>query len=54
MPFAAKMIGEFVQPAINNYMNRDLFLFMKMKEKGENLSVGKEEFEILFDVKIQN
>lgn len=38
---------------MNSLMNRDLFLFMKMKEKGEVISFEKEKFEDIFDVRVR-
>jgi hypothetical protein len=51
---AVKSVGHnFVLPFVNSLLNRDLFLFMKMKEKGETISFEKEKFEDIFNVKIR-
>jgi hypothetical protein len=42
-----------MRPLLNSYFNRDLFLFMKMKEKGEKISFEKDKFEEIFDVTIR-
>lgn len=54
VPLAAKVFEEIVQPAINNYMTRDLFLFMRMSKKGKYLRTIKSDFEDLFDVEIKD
>lgn len=51
---AAHSVGRnLILPFVNSLMNRDLFLFMKMKEKGEVISFEKEKFEDIFDVRVR-
>jgi hypothetical protein len=51
---AAKSFGEkYAIPYLNLYLNRDLFLFLKMKKEAKKISFDKENFERLFNVKLQ-
>lgn len=51
---AIQSVGKnLISPYLNSFYHRDLFLFMKMKEKGEKISFEKEKFEQLFDVKVR-
>jgi hypothetical protein len=40
-------------PFVDSLTNRDLFLFMKMREKGEVISFEKEKFGDIFDVRVR-
>jgi hypothetical protein len=52
IPMAAGVVHSagknFLKPLMDNYKNRDLFLFMKMKEKAAKNTCEKEQFERIF------
>jgi hypothetical protein len=51
---ASKSFGEkYLIPYLNLYLNRDLFLFLKMKREAQKISFNKEKFDRLFNVKLQ-